>query len=59
MDWIIIRFMLYNVVCLVNFSSPFKQCTFDASVDEHSTISFHFDLYHHYHRQYKVNGILC
>ena len=34
-----------------------KQCAFDVSVDRHSTISFALDLYHHYHRQYKVNGI--
>ena len=34
-----------------------KQCTFDVSVDEHSTVSFTLDLYHHYHRQYKVNSI--
>lgn len=31
----------------------YKQCTYDVSVDELSTVSFNFDLYHHYHRQYK------
>lgn len=34
-----------------------KQCTFDVSVDERSTISFNLDLYYHFHRQYKVISI--
>lgn len=32
----------------------YKQCTYDVAVDEHSTVSFTLDLYHHYHRQYKA-----